>query len=279
VNDWRANRQWADPRYEFGIGYGADMNGFGAQGGPRGADVPNPVTYPFEGFGGVTIDQQVSGERVYDINVDGVAHYGLYPDWIEDIQKVAGDDADALMADMVRGPEAYLQTWERALGIAPDACLSEVGGVNRDVVAAVRKGMTTREVLGLVGQPDRRIGDEYGYCIAGDAGATSATVVFDDGGTVRRVRFEKDRVDIASAGPAPTPAERAAATGDAATASAPAPTGPVVDESRPHVHGASTAMTAAGAPASGGSGAALPVALAVLGLALAATGLMRRRRA
>ena len=31
----------------FGVGYGADMNGFGSQGAPRGADVPNPVSYPF----------------------------------------------------------------------------------------------------------------------------------------------------------------------------------------------------------------------------------------
>src|SRR3546814_20440609 len=62
----------ADPRYLFGIGFGADSNGLGAQGMPRGADAENPVTYPFTGFGGVVIDKQVSGSRVYDINVDGV---------------------------------------------------------------------------------------------------------------------------------------------------------------------------------------------------------------
>ena len=81
---------WADPRYYFGFGFGADINGLGAQGGPRGADAPNKVTYPFTGLGGVTIDQQVSGQRTYDINVDGVAHYGLYPDWIEDLRKQGG---------------------------------------------------------------------------------------------------------------------------------------------------------------------------------------------
>ena len=110
---------WADPRYYFGFGFGADMNGLGAQGDPRGADVANPVTYPFTGLGGVTVSKQRSGERVYDINVDGVAQYGLYPDWIEDLRKVAGADGDAIVEDMARGAEAYLQTWERAVGVAP----------------------------------------------------------------------------------------------------------------------------------------------------------------
>ena len=72
----------------------------------------NPVTYPFKSFDGKqTIEQQQSGERVYDINKDGVAHYGLYPDWIEDLRKIAGDQ---IVKDMARGSEAYLQMWERA---------------------------------------------------------------------------------------------------------------------------------------------------------------------
>ena len=53
----------------------------------------NPVTYPFTGLGGVKVDKQVTGERVYDINEDGVAHYGLYPDWIQDLRKIAGPSA------------------------------------------------------------------------------------------------------------------------------------------------------------------------------------------
>src|SRR3712207_5257446 len=114
VEEWKKTKPLADPRYWFGFGYGADMNGFGSQGNPRGADVPNPVTYPFKSFdGGVTFDKQKSGERVYDINVDGVDHYGLYPDWIEDLRKLAGDQ---IVEDMARGAEGYLQMWERAAG-------------------------------------------------------------------------------------------------------------------------------------------------------------------
>ena len=120
VEKWRKHLQWADPRYYFGFGYGADMNGLGAQGDPRGAGAKNPVTYPFKGLGGVTVNKQRSGQRVYDINKDGVAHYGLYPDWLQDLRKLAG--ATTIVKDMTRGPEAYLQMWERAEGVSNDGC-------------------------------------------------------------------------------------------------------------------------------------------------------------
>ena len=169
VEKWRAHVGWADPRYYWGIGYGADMNGLGAQGDPRGADVPNPVTYPFQGLGGVTIGKQHAGERVYDINVDGVAQYGLYPDWIQDLTKVAdaehAGDGARIGADMARGAEAYLQMWERAEGIAPDSCRNP--GLRKDVGRAtslVRPGMTTKQVMEAVGQPYERLGSTYSFC-------------------------------------------------------------------------------------------------------------------
>ena len=79
----------------------------------RGRTPPqNPVRYPFRSFdGGSVIDRQRSGTRVYDINTDGVDHYGLYPDWIEDLRLVAGRQ---IVDDMANGAEAYLQMWERA---------------------------------------------------------------------------------------------------------------------------------------------------------------------
>ena len=112
VAKWRSTRKHRGPYY-FGFGYGADMNGFGSQGEPRGG--PNPVTYPFRSYDGrVTFKRQRSGTRAYDINRDGVAHYGLYPDWVEDTRKVAGRDGPKLMREMGRGAEAYLRMWARA---------------------------------------------------------------------------------------------------------------------------------------------------------------------
>ena len=73
----------------------------------------------------MTVKQQRSGERVYDLNADGVAHYGLYPDWLKDLELIAetgGGDGEDITTDMQRGAEAYLQMWERALGVTNDAC-------------------------------------------------------------------------------------------------------------------------------------------------------------
>ncbi|HWL65723.1 MAG TPA: hypothetical protein VNP73_07100 [Actinomycetota bacterium] len=162
VEKWAKHRAWADPRYYFGLGFGSDMNGFSKQGGARGADAENKVTYPFTGFGGVTVNQQVSGERVYDINTDGVAHYGLYPDWIEDVRLQAGD---AFLEDMARGPEAYLQMWERALGIAPDSCRSDYPDLFRADFKELRQGMSPEQVLVALGQPASRAGTNYEYCV------------------------------------------------------------------------------------------------------------------
>ena len=144
-----------DDRYFSGFGFGADMNGLGGQGAPRGADAPDAVTYPFTGLGGVVVDRQVSGTRTYDVNVDGVAHYGLYADWIEDVRRLAGDE---IIADLGRGPEAYLQTWERAEGIAAPSCRGA------DAFTGLVEGMTTGEVLRIAGQPQRRQGTTYTYC-------------------------------------------------------------------------------------------------------------------
>lgn len=102
----------------FGLGKGADMNGFASQGGPRTPTAEAPaVSYPFQSFDGTaTIHRQVSGTRTFDINTDGVAHYGLYPDWVEDVRQVGGQ---AIVNDLANGAEAYLRMWERATGERP----------------------------------------------------------------------------------------------------------------------------------------------------------------
>ncbi|KES05107.1 hypothetical protein BU52_22040 [Streptomyces toyocaensis] len=96
-------------KYGVGYGYGTDMNGVGGWPAPRGASAPNPVTYPFRSVdGGSVLDRQRTGERTWDLNTDGAAHYGLVPDWIEDIRRVGGQD---VVDDLFRGAESYLDTW------------------------------------------------------------------------------------------------------------------------------------------------------------------------
>jgi hypothetical protein len=171
VNSWRRYKtDWADPRFTFGFGYGSDVNGFGAQGSPRGANAANKVTYPFTGFGGTTVYQQHSGERVYDINTDGVAHYGMYPDWLEDLRMQGGDE---IIADMVRGPEAYLQMWERAVGVPGNACRPDVPDLTDEAIAGLHAGMTVEEVLRSAGQPSSRTGTQFTYCMTGGRTATA----------------------------------------------------------------------------------------------------------
>ena len=190
VAKWRRHLGWADPRYYFGFGYGADINGLGAQGNPRGANVPNKVTYPFRGLGGVTVKRQRAGQRVYDINVDGVAQYGLYPDWIQDLTKVAGRQGAAIRDDMERGAEAYLQMWERAEGIRPDACRNP--GLRRTVGAVqqrVRPGMSTQAVMKVLGQPYQRLGTTFTTCARTPSRAkVTVRVDFTRGGRVSDVR-------------------------------------------------------------------------------------------
>ena len=188
VNRWRDHKQWADPRFYFGFGYGADTNGFGSQGGPRENAAENPVTYPFTGLGGVTVGKQISGTREpYDINADGVAHYGLYPDWIEDLRRQAGD---AIVDDMARGAEAYLQMWERASGIAPDSCRFDVPDLTDEQMASIGAGMHADDVVRTLGQPSARTDSTFEYCMTD---LRTATVEFSPDGYVKKWKAKRTK--------------------------------------------------------------------------------------
>jgi hypothetical protein len=148
LETWRATKAQADPRFYFGFGYGSDQNGLSAQPEPRTG--PDQVQYPFASFdGNVTFARQRSGEREFDFTKDGVAHYGLFPDWWEDIRRVGGAEA---IDDMARGAEAYLQEWERVSGIGSGA-KAATAGVTRRGVAGARLGASTAGLLRAAGQP------------------------------------------------------------------------------------------------------------------------------
>ena len=97
----------------FATGLGSDINGIHVQPAPRDDAATNPLVYPFVSYDGrVVFDRQVTGERVFDLNTDGVAHYGLYPDFIADLQRSPG--GVDVMPFLFRSAEAYLQAWARA---------------------------------------------------------------------------------------------------------------------------------------------------------------------
>ena len=83
----------------------------------RTSPTPTPaarITYPFKSLDGtVTFERQKTGDRTFDYNKDGVAHYGLYADWFADLRRLGGPQ---LANDMWNGAEAYLEMWERADG-------------------------------------------------------------------------------------------------------------------------------------------------------------------
>jgi microsomal dipeptidase-like Zn-dependent dipeptidase len=189
IEEWRQLRAVADPRFRFGIGFGADANGFHSQPAARGAGQPNAVSYPFKSLDGrVTFDRQVSGQRVYNVNVDGVAHYGLYPDWMEQLRLLAGEP---IAKDLMSGAEAYLQTWERAIGVpgptslAGSACLATPRRLSRSGVGPLRLGQTPEQTLLAAGQPQRRVNRSFRWCStrtkAKGAKESGVAVVFDSG--------------------------------------------------------------------------------------------------
>ena len=86
-------------------GLGTDTNGFASLPGPA------PLTYPFK-LSGQTFDREVTGERAFDLNTDGMAHYGLLPDLLA---AMAREPNGARALRILNGSaEAYLSMWERA---------------------------------------------------------------------------------------------------------------------------------------------------------------------
>ena len=153
TTDWFAGeyerlRKLRDKRYLFGFGFGSDMNGVAKQ--PLGRPAEPAVSYPFLSYDGrQTVHESSAGERTWDFAADGVAQYGLYLDWLEELRQRLGRP---FVRDMLRGPEAYLQMWERANGVPA-----------RPRPRRARTGMTARRLLRAAGQPRVRGARRWRY--------------------------------------------------------------------------------------------------------------------
>jgi hypothetical protein len=71
------------------------------------------------------LEPYVMGDRLYDYNVDGLAHYGMVPDLLQDVANVLGDNTHYALDPVFRAAEGYIETWERARALA--ACEGEGG--------------------------------------------------------------------------------------------------------------------------------------------------------
>ena len=96
--------------YLKSVGFSTDMNGLGAQARPRGDAGSNPLAYPFTSEFGLVFDQQKSGNRIFDENKEGIAHYGLVADYLQDIREKGHNQT---YESVMSFAEAYLQMWER----------------------------------------------------------------------------------------------------------------------------------------------------------------------
>jgi microsomal dipeptidase-like Zn-dependent dipeptidase len=97
----------------FGVGLGTDTGGFASLPAPRSDAAQNPLRYPFKSYDGrVTFQREQTGTRTFDLNTDGVAHYGLIADLVANMQQTGGRRA---LPSFFRSAEAYLRTWQRAM--------------------------------------------------------------------------------------------------------------------------------------------------------------------
>lgn len=113
-SDWNGAAGHLGPRF------GSDA--CGGWGAPNGFERPQQIfensqlQYPFTlpGFG--AFEQQVTGFKTFDYNVDGLAHIGLVPDMVADLAGIGMHSSyvDSLFCSA----EAYIRVWERAEAIA-----------------------------------------------------------------------------------------------------------------------------------------------------------------
>ncbi|MFL5894673.1 MAG: membrane dipeptidase [Thermoleophilaceae bacterium] len=104
-------RGYRVPGQVFGVPVGTDTGGFNALPGPtQGQKVS--FRYPFRAYHcDLVFGRQQTGQKTFDITKDGVAHYGLLPDLLADVERQPG--GRAALGMMFHSAEAYVQTWQR----------------------------------------------------------------------------------------------------------------------------------------------------------------------
>jgi len=140
VQQWRETKPMRE-KYGVAYGYGTDMNGFGGTAPPPSERAK--ITYPFTGRDGTRFERQVTGERTWDYNAEGVSHYGMIPDWIESLRTLAGSE---IVEDLAAGSESYLRTWGATTAFAPGQnlarnAIASASSTERNLLTDLRPGL------------------------------------------------------------------------------------------------------------------------------------------
>ncbi len=170
VEDWKKYRPKSTP-YKFGWGYGADLGGLSHQ--PEVKEGDGAISYPFKSYDGkVSFERQKTGDRTFDYTKEGVATYGQYPDWFEDLRRIGGQQ---MTDDMLAGAESYLEMWERADGVPTTTCHTRGGAIKTAGRGDLRIGQDWETLLKSAGQPQQRT-RAWSWCVKGPKNVGKADV-------------------------------------------------------------------------------------------------------
>ncbi|MCG8314957.1 MAG: hypothetical protein MI976_17240 [Pseudomonadales bacterium] len=98
--------------FVVGLGIGSDVQGVTSQ---SSGDPDYQPQYPFKSYDDtVTFFQPETGDRVFDFNREGIAHFGLFAEWIDNLRKVSATEQNDSFDIFMNSAEAYLQMWARA---------------------------------------------------------------------------------------------------------------------------------------------------------------------
>src|SRR3989442_1574071 len=136
------------------VAFGSDFNGLAGEPAPRFgpdacageslADQGAPFAYPFRAHGtSVDMDRSEAGSRSspFDFNYDGLAHIGMYPDFINDLKTIGLTDAD--LTPLCNSAGAYVTMWEKAENNPPVASSRNVtvpAGADCTALASIDNG-------------------------------------------------------------------------------------------------------------------------------------------
>lgn len=188
-----------------GAGFGTDMDGLEFGMPPRmGSNVS--AAYGTSAF---SLQMSTNGSKSWNYDVTGVAHYGMLPDFLQDVSTLPG--GSNVIATMNAGAQYFYETWRLATGEAsppgpPPAPVKEIGSFTASEATQCpgTQGPPTFPLATLppclcnLGAPGAFIasGPNAGECVASNT-TTSPTINNGGGGDVKGCNQNGGKCDAA----------------------------------------------------------------------------------